>query len=291
MKLAAGIDVGGTKCLAVLVDEQGAIVAQDRVPTPSADVLAETLIELVNSLGQFNSLGIGVPGLVTTAGIVRSSPNMPTAVELPLRKQLEERLGHVVGVDNDATCAAFAEWKFGAGIGSTNMWMVTLGTGIGGGLISGGTLQRGANGFAGEIGHMLIDPKGPKCPCGKTGCWERYASGSGLAYFAQSATGEAVIVEARRGDKRARDALDTFAYWVAVGLANLANMTDPDTLVIGGGVSEDADMFMPKVIDWFGKLLYAPEHRQHPALKVAKLGQCAGAVGAATMARQGGSGG
>ena len=283
MKFAAGVDVGWTKCLAVLLDEGGNVVSQARISTPHADVLADSIVELVQGLGNFYSLGIGVPGLITSEGVVRSSPNMPSAIELPLREQLEARVNTKVWVENDATCGALGEWKHGAGMGSRDMWMVTLGTGIGGGLVSGGVLQRGSQGFAGEIGHMVVDPQGPPCPCGKRWCWERYASGSGLAFLGGSDSGESVITAAQAGDKTAFDVIDRFANWVALGLANLANITDPDTIVIGGGLSQAADVIMFPIGEWFKKLLYAPEHRHHAALRVAELGEHAGAIGAALL--------
>lgn len=283
MKFAAGVDVGGTKCLGVLLDERGDIVSQARIATPHADVLADSIVDLVQGLGPFDSLGVGVPGLITNGGVVRSSPNMPSAIELPLREQIEARVNKKVWVENDATCGALGEWKHGAALGARDMWMVTLGTGIGGGLVSGSVLQRGSQGFAGEIGHMVVDPQGPLCPCGKNGCWERYASGSGLALLGGTNSGESVITAARAGEKSAVDVIDRFAYWVALGLANLANITDPDTIVIGGGLSQASDVIMSPISQWFTKLLYAPEHRHHAALCVAKLGEHAGAIGAALL--------
>lgn len=283
MKFAAGVDVGGTKCLGVLLDERGDIVSQARIATPHADVLADSIVDLVQGLGPFDSLGVGVPGLITNGGVVRSSPNMPSAIELPLREQIEARVNKKVWVENDATCGALGEWKHGAALGARDMWMVTLGTGIGGGLVSGSVLQRGSQGFAGEIGHMVVDPQGPRCPCGKNGCWERYASGSGLALLGGTISGESVITAARAGEKSAVDVIDRFAYWVALGLANLANITDPDTIVIGGGLSQASDVIMSPISQWFTKLLYAPEHRHHAALCVAKLGEHAGAIGAALL--------
>ena len=131
MTAVAGIDVGGTKCLGVLF-EGGQIVSSVRRPTPHADDLVATLAEIARELGAYKTLGVGVPGMITPEGVVRESPNLTGAIELDLRSQLEKELGHVVDVENDATCAAHAEWQFGAGRGATDMWMVTLGTGIGG---------------------------------------------------------------------------------------------------------------------------------------------------------------
>jgi glucokinase len=205
------------------------------------------------------------------------------AIELDLRTQLEKEMGHEIDVENDATCAAHAEWQFGAGRGATDMWMVTLGTGIGGGFVSGSKLQRGSHGFAGEIGHMVVESQGILCKCGQRGCWERYASGSGLATIAGGERGEEVIARAAGGDKQAIGYLDTFGRWVAIGLVNLTNITDPNVIVIGGGLAEAADLVMPHIKTWFKQLLYAPDNREHPELRVAQLGEHAGAIGAALL--------
>ena len=282
MTAVAGIDVGGTKCLGVLF-EGGQIVGTVRRTTPHADELVATLVEIARELGDYKSLGIGVPGLITPQGVVRESPNLTGAIELDLRTRLEKELGHPIDVENDATCAAHSEWKFGAGRGATDMWLVTLGTGIGGGFVSGSKLQRGSHGFAGEIGHMVVESQGILCPCGQRGCWERYASGSGLATIAGGERGEDVIARAVAGDKQALGYLDVFGRWVAVGLVNLTNITDPNVIVIGGGMAEAADTLMPYIKKWFKKLLYAPDNRDHPDLRVAQLGEHAGAIGAALL--------
>ena len=278
-----GIDVGGTKCLGVAVDDSGKVVQQFRLPTPHADKLCDTLLEIVNQLGDATSLGIGVPGLISPEGVIRASPNLVGVKELPLRQILEDRLGKTVLVENDATCAALGEWKLGAARGATDAWVITLGTGIGGGFISGSVLQRGAHGFAGEVGHMVVDPDGPLCPCGRNGCWERYASGNGLSYLANGEKGEDVLMRARDGDVDALGVVDTFARWVALGLVNLTNMTDPEVIVVGGGVIVSADVVMPRIGHWFEQLLYSPKHRAHPRLVVAQLGEQAGAIGAAML--------
>jgi glucokinase len=278
-----GIDVGGTKCLGVAVDDSGKVVQQFRLPTPHADGLCDTLIEIVTQLGGSSSLGIGVPGLISPEGVIRASPNLVGAKELPLRQMVEDRLGIKVLVENDATCAALGEWKTGAARGATDAWVITLGTGIGGGFVSGSALQRGAHGFAGEVGHMVVDPDGPLCPCGRNGCWERYASGNGLSYLANGEKGEDVLMRARDGAVDALGVVDTFARWVALGLVNLTNMTDPEVIVVGGGVIVSADVVMPRIGHWFEQLLYSPKHRAHPRLVVAQLGEQAGAIGAAML--------
>ena len=278
-----GIDVGGTKCLGVAVDDDGKVVQQYRLPTPHADALCDTLVEIVAQLGEFNLIGIGVPGLISPEGVIRASPNLVGAKELALRQMMQDRLSKKVLVENDATCAALGEWKSGAAQGATDAWVITLGTGIGGGFISSSVLQRGAHGFAGEVGHMVVDPDGPLCPCGRNGCWERYASGNGLSYLANGEKGEDVLSRAKDGAADAIGVVDTFAKWVALGLVNLTNMTDPDVIVVGGGVIVSADVVMPRIAHWFEQLLYSPKHRAHPRLVAAQLGEQAGAIGAAML--------
>jgi glucokinase len=221
--------------------------------------------------------------LISPEGVIRASPNLVGTKELALRQMMQDRLSKKVLVENDATCAALGEWKSGAAQGATDAWVITLGTGIGGGFISSSVLQRGAHGFAGEVGHMVVDPYGPLCPCGRNGCWERYASGNGLSYLANGEKGEDVLSRAKDGAADAIDVVDTFAKWVALGLVNLTNMTDPDVIVVGGGVIVSADVVMPRIAHWFEQLLYSPKHRAHPRLVAAQLGEQAGAIGAAML--------
>jgi glucokinase len=230
-------------------------------------------------------MSVGVPGLITLDGVMRASPNIPGSIDVAVKAELAARLGRPIWVDNDGNASALAEWRFGAGRESQNMWMVTLGTGIGGGHVVNGTLQRGVNGFAGEIGHMVVNPDGPRCTCGRKGCWEVYASGRGLRMLASGESGESVIERARQGDADAVTVLEAYARWLAIGLSNLANVSDPDVIVIGGGVSVAADFFMPMLRRWFLETLYSPEQRQHPDLRVAQLGEHAGAIGAALLPR------
>ncbi|MFZ9630261.1 MAG: ROK family protein, partial [Ilumatobacteraceae bacterium] len=184
----AGIDVGGTKCLGVVLDASGQLVGEWRRPTPKTpDALIETLVLLAGEMAPFDSLGVGVPGLVTRSGTLRAAPHLLEVSDFEVGALLTARLGLDVRVDNDATCATAAEWRLGAGVGSDDLVMVTLGTGIGGGVVAGGRLVRGAHGFTGEFGHMVVDPTGPPCPCGRRGCWERYASGTALARLGREA--------------------------------------------------------------------------------------------------------
>jgi glucokinase len=300
----AGIDVGGTKFLGVVLDGAGHVIHESRRSTPSdQDEVIDALVSFSDELAPWDSLGIGVPGLVTYQGVLRAAPNIAGVAELAVGPRVSAALGRPVSVDNDATCAALAEWKWGAARGLTDVVMVTLGTGIGGGIVAGGRLQRGANGFAGEIGHIVVDPDGPPCPCGRRGCWERYASGSGLAQLAREAAvgrrvdrvvqlaggdpelvrGEHVQAAAREGDENALQVIDTFGRWVAIGLVSLTNVLDPQIFVLGGGLAASADLYFEPISHWFKELLYAPHLRPHPALTFATLRERAGAVGAALL--------
>ncbi|CAB4789306.1 MAG: ROK family protein [Actinobacteria bacterium] len=300
----AGIDVGGTKFLGVIVDESGSVISEVRRPTPNgAPALIDALVAVAGDLGPWDSLGIGMPGLITRDGIVRSSPHLTGVHDLDVRRELAGALGREVSVDNDATCAALAEWQVGAGRGVEDLVVVTLGTGIGGGIVAGGRLWRGTNGFAGEFGHMVIDPEGLECPCGRRGCWERYAAGSGLAQLgrdlvaegrgarilglaggsAAAIRGEHVQQATREGDSDALEAVDRFGRWVALGLVNLANSLDPAMFVLGGGIAATPELYVGSITRWFSALLYAPDRRPHPTLTFARLGEYAGAIGAALL--------
>ncbi len=307
--VAMGVDLGGTKILGVVLDAAGQIVAEFRRPTPEGDerilaALADTIAELVELMGSDlpgAPIGIGMPGLITKTGVLLSSPNLPDVVDLHVQRELAARLARPVVVSNDATCAALAEWQVGAGRGLDDFVMITLGTGIGGGVVADGRLLIGAHGFTGEFGHMVVEPDGWPCPCGRRGCWERYASGSGLAHLARQAArgshlrrvialaggdpedirGEHVYQAAAEGDDGALSVVDDFARWVALGLANLTNAFDPEAFVLGGGLAEGADVYLGPIQWWYAELLYALDRRPQPRLTFAELGEHAGAIGAA----------
>ena len=280
---SVGIDVGGTKCHGVRIDASGSVVAEVRYPTPPANELVGVLAQIFSELNGTTSLGIGVPGLITPEGVIRASPNMPGAFNVSVGPALREMLGIKVHVENDATVAAYAEWKVGAARGANNAVMVTLGTGIGGGIVMGGELQRGTNGFAGEIGHMMVERNGLECVCGRHGCWERYASGSALKTLSGGMSGEEVFAAASRGDAHAQSVVAEFTDWIAVGLASLTNICDPEVIVIGGGVVQSIIGIMDSVSARFSESLYSPEWRPHPRLVTAELGERAGAIGSALI--------
>lgn len=314
MHSTIGVDIGGTKCLGVVVDREGTVLAEHRVATPRAGPeLVGAVAAVVGELdrrapgGPGIAVGVGAPGLVDGEGILRFTPNLPGVVELRLLDMLGSGplAGRRVVVDNDATCAVWAEFLLGAAAGVPEVVMATIGTGIGGGLVSGGRLLRGGHGFAGEVGHMVVDPRGPRCPCGQRGCWERYASGSGLGWMGREAAqagttartvelaggdpeavrGEHVTLAAAQGDEGARAVMARFAWWLALGLANLANVVDPELIVVGGGMVEAGPVLLDPARAAFASLLEGGRHRPGIPLVAARLGQRAGAIGAALLAR------
>ena len=303
-----GVDGGGTKVLGVLTTSDAEVLQEERVPTPStAEAILDAIAGVIETLRRDDPvelIGVGMPGLVDGEGVLRYAPNLPAVVELPVRTGLEQRVpGTRVRVENDASCAGWGERLLGAGRGSDDMLLVTLGTGIGGGIISGGKLLRGAHGFAGEIGHMVVNPHGPPCRCGQRGCWERYASGGGLGRIAREAAhagqadrilelaggdpenvrGEQVTAAAAEGDAQAIEVFHRFAWWLALGLANLANIYDPSVFVLGGGLIEAGDVLMVPTRAAFFDLVEGAEHRPAIDIVAAQLGERAGAIGAAAL--------
>ncbi len=250
-------------------------------------------------------MGVGVPGLVDSTGLVRFAPNLPGLAGTQLILALSDALpGWTIWVGNDATAACWAECDRGAAQGEDEVLMVTLGTGIGGGMVSGGRLIEGANRFAGEFGHMVVDPHGPRCPCGKRGCWERFASGSGLGALGREMAiagaaprlvdlaggdpevvrGEHVTAAAAAGDASALEIMSRFGWWVALGLANLANALDPGLIVVGGGLITAGEVLIEPTRRAFAELVEAPSARRSLRIEPAVLGSRAGAIGAGLLA-------
>jgi glucokinase len=334
-----GIDIGGTKVLGVALGPLDAIVAEARVPTPAApahhdsggagadtgvevaaaiaDVVAQLDAALEGSRGDdapgddAPAVGVGAPGMVDREGRLRFAPNLPQAHGVNWRVLIGERLpGRRIVVENDANLAVLAEHRLGAARGYRHVVMVTLGTGIGGGLIVDGRVQVGGHGFAGEIGHMVVDPAGPPCPCGRRGCWERFASGGGLGLMAREAAlagrlpevvalaggdpegvrGEDVTAAAVAGDPDARRVIEQVGWWVGFGLANLASVLDPECFVLGGGLVGAGDLLIDSARRAFDELVEGGATRPATAIVTAAFGERAGAVGAALAARDGGLG-
>jgi glucokinase len=303
--VAVGVDLGGTKLLAALVDEAGTVVEDVKIARPTTGAgTVDAIAEIVGGWGTSLPVGMGVAGLVDRQGVLRVGPNLPGFVDFPFRDALAERIGTTVVVDNDATAATWGEFCVGAARAARDAVLVTLGTGIGGGVVAGGVLQRGANGFAGEPGHTVVDPNGPACPCGRRGCWERFASGSGLGRLAREAAeagrapgiveaaggddsqvrGEHVTIAASSGDAGAIAVLWDFAWWVALGVTNLINVLDPEVVVIGGGLAEMGELLLAPVNERYRDLVLAGEHRPVVPIVAAELGEHAGAVGAGLLA-------
>lgn len=315
--LRIGVDVGGTKVLGVLLDGRHRVLDRARVPTPQSasddrggapgEEVVEAVAQVIGLLGAPRgcTLGVGAPGMVDHDGMVRFAPNLPGLTGVALRQLLVARFPHhQVAAGNDATCAARAEHLLGAGRGVDQLLMVTLGTGIGGAMIIEGRVVTGASGFAGEIGHMVVDPNGPPCTCGGRGCWERYASGTGLGRMARDAAaagllpaavtlaggdpeavrGEHVTEAAGQGDPGALGVLEDVGWWLALGLSNLTAVLDPERIIIGGGLSGAGEALLEPARQAFGSQVEGGSRRPQVTIVGAKLGEEAGAVGAALHA-------
>jgi glucokinase len=302
-----GVDLGGTKLLGVAVDPTtSSIVATHRMPTPlgGADIVEAIGVMVAALDSRIASVGIGAAGLVDASGVLRFAPNLPGVVDLDLVSELSSRLGVEVRVDNDATCGALAELLVGAARGVGTTLVVALGTGIGGALIMDGRVRRGAHHMAGEFGHLLVDPRGPECGCGQRGCWEQLASGNALGRLARAAAtdGRAPslidVVDGRiaelggihvtgavaAGNADATAVLDEFARWVAVGLAGLVNICDPELVVIGGGLAESGDLLLDPVRRHLHTHVVGAGRRPTVRVIPASAGESSAALGAALLA-------
>jgi glucokinase len=301
---ALGIDIGGTQLRTALIDRQGVVLNRERYPTPADDPdrLLAALERVLSRLPASLPVGIGIAGLVTPTGTVRYGPNIGVR-ELPLAAELHQRTGHHVVVANDASVAAFGEQRVGAGAGAQDVLLVTIGTGVGGGVVLGGQLVLGTNGFAGEIGHVVVARDGRRCPCGNHGCVEAYASGTAIGTIAQerlAAGGDSVLRDAEdlagpdvsraaaAGDELARAVLTDAGGWLGVALASLVNVLDPQLVLIGGGAADAvAPWLLPAADAQMRELLLGATHRTPPSVELAALGDDAGVVGAALLAADG----
>jgi glucokinase len=310
---AVGIDIGGTKIAGGVVTAGGQVLDRTRVPTPPEDEAA-TLAALVAVVEELRArhprvaaVGVGAAGLVEwPGGRPRWAPHNSYR-RLELRRLLHERTGLPTTVDNDANAAAVAEARFGAGAGGggggDDLVLVMVGTGIGGGLVLDGRLYHGASGFAGELGHLIVDPDGDRCPCGNRGCLEAMASGSTLGRLGREAaaadpggrlaaiagrpdlvTGEVVFAAASEGDKAAIALFERVGHWLGVGIASLVTTFDPDLVVVGGGVATTGELLLAPARASFERYVHGRGHRDLPPVVPARLGPDAGLVGAAILA-------
>lgn len=310
--LTIGVDIGGTKIAMAVVDGDGRIIDKLRVDTPASEpseiraAIAEGVREL-RANHRVMAVGVAAAGFVDSArSTVLFAPNINWRDE-DLKTELERALDLPVVVENDANAAGWAEFQFGGGRHVDNMALLTLGTGLGGALVVDGHLIRGAYGVAAELGHIRLVPDGLHCGCGNRGCWEQYASGNALTREAQllakhspalagalleaaggdaeEVTGEIVSAAARNGDGPARELLADLGGWLGLGVAQLATIMDPAVVVIGGGASAASEFMIPAAMDSYRRNL--PARGQHPELtiSVAELGNDAGVIGAADLAR------
>lgn len=287
--VAIGVDVGGTKCLAVALGEDGSVLDSLTLPTAEGIGVVEEVAELCTALARrvgkaATSLGVGMPGTVSRDGVVYLAPHLPDVRQLPMRELLASKLNIPVVVDNDATCAGVAEWKKGAAQNCNDALIITIGTGIGAALIANGKVLRGHHGFAGESGHHIVVHGGEECPCGRRGCWEQYASGTALRRMANGVSGEEVLLRVVKEDAQAQIVLEEFASWVALGLFNLVNTLDPQVIVLGGGLGSSA-VLRHFVANALSKQMPPAELRPAPLLVTAQLGPEAGAIGAALLGK------
>jgi glucokinase len=305
MKVAIGVDLGGTKISAGVVDAGGGLLDRAELPADIDDPasVCTQIADLVSQLGATDpvGLGIGAAGIVDhETGHYSYGPN--TALrDVDLAQMAADAVGLAVRIDNDANCAAWAEHRFGVGRGCRHFLCVTLGTGIGGGLVIDDKPYRGAHGGAAEIGHMVVDPEGPPCGCGQRGCWEQFASGlalermarEGLARHPDSALnddavdghvrGQAITQAARRGDRFAQSLIAELGRWVGLGLGSLVNILEPERIAIAGGVARDWDLLAAPAHEAFVERIEAADRRPIPEVLPAKLGHDAGIVGAALL--------
>jgi glucokinase len=303
-----GVDLGGTKMLVGVVDSDQKVhheskessigLSEDKL----VNDLGRELVEAKEARPDVLAAGLGIPATIDRKrGVAVQAVNLEIS-DVPLKKLMEDQLGLPVFLDNDANVAAFAEHLLGAGRSAQNVVMLTIGTGIGGGLVLGGEIYRGSTGAGAELGHIVIDENGPPCQgnCPNHGCMETYASGTALAREGKAAaarepdsalgraleegpiTGKVVTDAAMNGDATARDVVSTAGRHLGVGLASLANIFDPDVIIIGGGVSAIGDLMLDPAREELASRALPPMNKT--PVKVAELGGDAGMIGASAMA-------
>jgi glucokinase len=307
---AIGLDIGGTKIAGGVVADDGTVLDLIEIPTPATGGAVETLEALRKVIGSLRgrypaveAIGAGAAGMVAwPSGHIRWAPNNAYQ-ELPLRQLLARETGLPAVVDNDANVAAWAETRHGAAVGYGHVAVLTVGTGIGAGVVLSGQLQRGHSGLGGEIGHITVTPDGSLCGCGNTGCLEAMASGSALGRAGRQAaaanpdgmlatlagdagkvTGQVVFDAAQRGDQTARELFSQIGYWLGIGIASVVNLLDIELVVIGGGLISAGELLLAPARESFGTFLFGRSRRPLPELVPARFGADAGVVGAASLA-------
>ena len=313
MSLTIGIDVGGTKVLGGVVDEVGKVLTTARKDTPrqGGSALTQTIADVAKELLEQHSVasvGVSAAGFVSSdRKTMLATPNIADWNGVDLDNQLTTLIGLPVVIENDANAAAWGEAKFGAGKNQDHMMMLTVGTGIGGGIVVNGALYRGAFGIAAEFGHMRVVPEGHICGCGARGCFEQYASGNALLRHAREAinaspevarnllsrgdgtvaglTGQAITEAARDGDPVALAAFNTTGQWLGAGIASLAVLLDPACVVIGGGVIDAGEILLKPTRESLERNMPFAGKHPYPQIIAAQLGNEAGLVGVADLAR------
>jgi glucokinase len=311
--LACGIDVGGTKIAGGVVDPDGNVLAHSTVESPAdhVEAIEDAIVALVGELRanhEIQAVGVGAAGYVDSSrSTVLFAPNLAWR-DVNLRAELEPRLDLPVVIENDANAAAWGEFTYGAGHDVDDLLLVTVGTGVGGGLVLDGELHRGAFGVGGEVGHLRVVRDGQLCGCGKHGCLEQYASGSALVRNTRAAAaggghaadllveradgdphkidGPMISAAAREGDPFATDQLVSLGRWLGEGIAMLATVLDPAAVAVGGGVGEVGDLLLDPVREAFARHLSGLPHRPLAEIREATLGNRAGLIGAADLARR-----
>jgi glucokinase len=309
---AIGVDVGGTKIAAAVVTPEGEILNEVRYPSSGPkERLLSSIARSINEVRDEFEVGgvcLGVPGTVSTEeNKLIDAPNLHAIEGVPLKSELQERTGLTTTVENDANAAAWGEFRFGVGSEVSHLIFITLGTGVGGGVISHGVLLRGAQGAGGEMGHITIQATGPRCSCGNHGCLEALASGTAIARRAREVAserpdsalgqlaverallGEDVAELARQGDEAARSVLEETGVWLGIGLAGFVNVFNPEVIAIGGGAARAGDLILDAARREVHLRAMSPG-RDFAEVKEATLGAQSGLLGAAALARDPSSG-
>ena len=305
---AISVDVGGTKIAATVVSPEGKILNETRYPTQAVppNRLVGTIAEAITEVKDGFEVGgvcLAVPGLILAAeNKVIFSPNLHEIEDIRLDEEMGERTGMSVTVENDANAAAWGEFRFGAGRDVEHLTFITLGTGVGGGVITHGVLLRGAQGAGGELGHVTVDPTGPRCGCGNHGCLEALASGTAIQRRAREIAndrpgsalgrlaierqvlGEDVTRLAQEGDEAAISVLEETGRWLGIGLAGFVNTFNPEVIAVGGGASRAGEFVLAPARKEVQLRARSPS-RDLVEIKEATLGPESGVLGAAALAR------